>query len=257
MSNERFYLAYEFTKCIIQKPVTVVCTTATSVFTSNAHGLANGDALALTEITGLSGVALATTYFVVGAAENTFGISATIGGSAIAVGTGAPTVLALKEYSFPWPNTSSFSPENKEYTWEGGAETRKNTLLSGLVITFESAAVPSAVHAALFEKPAVTVAVPGGMTNLTGYGGGDDVAGIACGLRLEGFATRFALGIETRVDYAQWFPSGTLTLTGPGALQTGQASGTTSYSFTVSRTTTTAVGGLISSEAQFFYDGEI
>lgn len=60
---------------------------ATDVFTSVAHGLANGDAVRATSIPGAtalpSPLAERTTYYVVGAAADTFQLSATPGGSAV------------------------------------------------------------------------------------------------------------------------------------------------------------------------------
>jgi hypothetical protein len=255
--SDVYYLGYEFEKAFIQTTETIATTTATSVFTANSHGLANGTAVVLTDITGLSNVALSTTYFVVGTALNTFGIAATIGGTAIAVGTGAPNVIAINEVSFPWPNTASVTAENQTYTWEGGATTKTIELLRDLTLSFESAAVPASVHQALFSKPVITGDQPGDMSALVGYGGGDDIAGISAGLRLEGFAIKSTAGLESRVNFARWFPQGTLTLSSPGSIQTGQVFGNTVYSFSVSRTTVNIAGGTITSQPEFFFDGEV
>ncbi len=54
------------------------------VVTWNAHGLANGDQVKFSTTGALpTGLTAGTTYFVVGAAENTFSVSATKGGAAI------------------------------------------------------------------------------------------------------------------------------------------------------------------------------
>ena len=255
--SDTYYLGYEFETATIQYLSTFAATTATDTITANAHGLPNGTALTLASIAGMTNVALNTTYFVVGTALNTFQISATIGGTAIVVGTGTPTVNAIREISFPWPNTASITADNQEYTWEGGATTKTIELLRDLTVSFESAAVPASVHRTLFDKPTISGDQPGDMTALVGYGGGNDIAGISAGLRLQGFAIRSAAGIETRVDFARWFPQGTLTLSSPGTIQTGQVFGNTVYAFSVSRTTTNLAGGLINAQAEFFYDGEV
>lgn len=255
--SDVYYLGYEFEKAFIQTTGTLAATTATDTFTSNGHGLANGTPVVLTDITGLTNVALATTYFVVSTATNTFKIATTVGGTAIVVGTGTPTVTYIEEVSFPWPNNAAITTENQSYTWEGGATTKSIELLRDLTVSFESAAVPASVHQDLFNKPTVTGDQPGGMTALVGYGGGDDVAGISAGLRLEGFAIKSTNGLESRVKFARWLPQGILTLSSPGSIQTGQVFGNTVYSFSASRTAVNIAGGTISSQAEFFFDGEV
>jgi len=64
-------------------------------FTKNAHGLANGDRVILISLTTTTGASLLTPYFVVGSTTNTFQLSATAGGSALALTTnGTFTYLA-------------------------------------------------------------------------------------------------------------------------------------------------------------------
>ncbi|HMP84466.1 MAG TPA: hypothetical protein PKA41_17360, partial [Verrucomicrobiota bacterium] len=66
-------------------------------FTDNGHGLANGDRVILVTLTTTTGASLLTPYHVVGAAENTFQLSATAGGSALTLTTnGSATYLAAK-----------------------------------------------------------------------------------------------------------------------------------------------------------------
>ena len=56
---------------------------ATEIFTSNAHGLVDGDAVYFSALTGGTGLTLGTTYYVITATTNTFQLSATFGGSAV------------------------------------------------------------------------------------------------------------------------------------------------------------------------------
>lgn len=64
-------------------------TSATSTITSNAHGLVVNDRVRFTALGGMTGVDTSTLYYVTAVATNTFQISATTGGAAITVGTGA------------------------------------------------------------------------------------------------------------------------------------------------------------------------
>ena len=64
-------------------------------FTDAAHGLANGDRVLLITLTTTTGASILTPYFVVGATTDTFQLSATAGGSALALTTnGSCTYLA-------------------------------------------------------------------------------------------------------------------------------------------------------------------
>lgn len=258
--SDQYYLAYEFTRAIVQKTASFTTATATDTFTEAGHGLANGTALTLADITGMANVAVNTTYYVVATATDTFKIAATIGGTAIVVGTGTPTVTSIKEYSFPWPNNAGAEPDNAEYTWEGGAQKRTLTSLVGVTVSFEGAAIPAGVHAEIFNKTTQTGSLPGGISNAVGYGGGDDIGGVSCGFRQEGYALKSVAGVETRVGFTRWFPQGTLTYTAPGAFQTGQSAGLTGYSFSAKRTAYDIAGGAIaqaSAGGEFMFEGEI
>lgn len=54
-----------------------------AVFTSNGHGLSNGNAFYFTSLGGGTGPSLGSVYFVVNAATNTFQLSNTVGGTAL------------------------------------------------------------------------------------------------------------------------------------------------------------------------------
>lgn len=63
--------------------VAVAGANTTDLFTATAHGYANGQALIINVLTGLSGVTTSTVYYVISTLANTFQLSATVGGAAI------------------------------------------------------------------------------------------------------------------------------------------------------------------------------
>lgn len=260
--SDVYYLSYEFTRAVVQKAVEITGDTATTTFTADAaHDLAVGDVVAFTDLGGGS-AALATRYFVLTVpTSTTFTVAATPGGSAVTLGTGTDAVVnAIQEIEIAWPNQAQTQGENTQYTWEGGGNRKQITLLRDLSVTFASAAIPASAHREIFEKTTITGSLPGGMTNVYGYGGGNDKGGVSIGLRLEGYAIKSTAGVESTVDYARWYPQGTLTFTTPATQQTGQASGTTGYTFAASRSTTDIAGGAIAGApagGEFFYEGEV
>lgn len=73
---------------------------ATNVFTANAHGYANGDAVRLSALTNGAPLVAGTTYYVIGAATNTFQLSTSRGGAAIDVTSdGSGTVQRMPALS--------------------------------------------------------------------------------------------------------------------------------------------------------------
>ena len=76
-------------------PQAATTAAAGDTFTDNAHGLANGDRVILTQITTTTGISTNTPYFVVGATTNTFQLALTAGGAAIDLtGDGSVEYLA-------------------------------------------------------------------------------------------------------------------------------------------------------------------
>jgi hypothetical protein len=80
-------------------------THATETITSNAHGLSNGDAITMTNSGGAlpAGFTAATLYYVINAATNTFQVSTTLNGSAVAIsgdGTGTHTFWLVSNQIF-------------------------------------------------------------------------------------------------------------------------------------------------------------
>jgi hypothetical protein len=66
----------------------VVTTSATDLFTRNAHGLVNGDTVTLSNISGSTGLATTILYYVITSTANTFQLSLTPGGAVVDI-TGA------------------------------------------------------------------------------------------------------------------------------------------------------------------------
>lgn len=76
-------------------PVSAVTADTGDTFTDAAHGLANGDRVMLVSLTTTTGASIETPYYVVGVTADTFQLSATEGGAALALTTnGTATYLA-------------------------------------------------------------------------------------------------------------------------------------------------------------------
>lgn len=260
---------YEFTRMVVQSAATAItCTGATDTITSgSAHGLTEGDIVSFTVLGDpvLAGITANTRYFVVDVGSTTtFKVSATISGSAIAIGTSGGTTPAqfvrLVETQFPWANQATADVENTSYTWEGDAQQVDLTLLRGISVSLDLAAIPADGHLSTFGKTAITGALPGGGSNAFGYGGGGDVGGASIGLRLEGYAVVREAGVDRTVTFVRWYPQGTITFRQPSALQTGQSGGVTGYAFAPTRTTTDILGATIAGAptgGDFYYEYEI
>jgi len=79
----------------------VTSTGSPDTFTKTSHGLANGDRVVLSGLTGGTGAQVGQPYFVINTATNTFQLSSTVGGSAVDFGTDitAATVNKVTELS--------------------------------------------------------------------------------------------------------------------------------------------------------------
>jgi len=66
--------------------------------TLNAHGLVNGNIVSFPSITTTTGIVISKPYYVVGATTNTFQVSLTLGGSAIALATDGSGTVAYGSY---------------------------------------------------------------------------------------------------------------------------------------------------------------
>jgi hypothetical protein len=71
---------------------------ATDIFTSAAHGYSNGDVVIFSALTGGTGLALGTTYFVINKATDTFQLATTPSGSAVDFTTDLSAGTIQKDY---------------------------------------------------------------------------------------------------------------------------------------------------------------
>jgi hypothetical protein len=95
-----FQAIYEYPDFQVYNSGGVVATTATDLLTKAGHGLAAATKVRFTTTGGLpTGLAAATTYYVINPTTNTFQVSATLGGAAIditSVGTGVHSVASYE-----------------------------------------------------------------------------------------------------------------------------------------------------------------
>lgn len=68
-----------------QAPLTATGSNTGDTINRNAHGLANGTLIAFTTLTGGTGLATATRYYVINAEANTFQVSTTLGGAVVPI----------------------------------------------------------------------------------------------------------------------------------------------------------------------------
>jgi hypothetical protein len=253
-----------FKRLIVQTlSAAIVGDSATDTFTADsAHGLAVGDCLAATALGGASGIALLTRYFVVNVGTpTTLKLSATKGGSPITIGSGTDvTLVAIVETRFSLAQKAAANNETDSITWEGDNLKIKQDSLAGMTFVFDLDAVNTGAHQRVFGKTEGTADLPGGLTNTTGFGGGNDKGGVSCGVRLEADSIEVINGVESSVVFGRWLHQGTLTLLKAGDVQTGAKMGITQYSFAASRATVDILGIAIagaSSDGEFYFDGKV
>ena len=117
-------------------PVITITTVATAnTFTSNAHGLVNGDIVEpqTTPTSGQGGYGLVadTIYYVVGASTNTFQLAATYGGTAIATFTnGTGLSLVVHTTSMPYIGWVSSALRQQYTTLSGASATLQNDVIT-------------------------------------------------------------------------------------------------------------------------------
>lgn len=259
-----YYRPSGFKRCIVQTLGTEITgTSATDTFTAAAaHGLAVGDCVYVTALGGGSGVSLLTRYFVINVASTTtLKLSATVGGSAIALGTTTGMkIRPLVETRYYMANKASADAQSSDLTWEGDNQKITKKTLDGMTVQLDFDATNPGADATVFGLTAITGDLPGDISSAYGYGGGSLKAGVTCGIRLEADAIKNTAGVESSVTYARWFPQGTLTLAKPGEFGTSAKVGVTQYSFTPVRVTTDLGGDAIdgaSADGDFYFDGEI
>jgi hypothetical protein len=239
------YYGFNLTTAKIQTAGDVIAaTTATDTFTANGHGLIAGQAVTLTSLGSMTNVALNTTYYVVSPATNTFKIAASVGGSAITVGTGSPNVTPLVETNVEYPEKIELKAKDEDITFKGGGQERSVYVTTALTAELAPDCLNVAAAGAVFGKDAVVTGLPDGLTSLVWFGELSDTTGVAAGLWGEGSAIkRTTSGVESRVDIRVWLPLGTLTLNGGPTLETAKKAGQHTWRLGATRTTKNVIGG--------------
>jgi len=98
-ANTVAYHQYDFADAgLANTNAPVTFTDSTDLVTRNSHGYSNGMTVVFYNIASTTGIVEGQTYFVINATTNTFQVSATVGGSAIALTTdGSATLLPYKQ----------------------------------------------------------------------------------------------------------------------------------------------------------------
>lgn len=242
------YWISDFIDCRVQIAETAVAaTTSTDTFTKNGHGFAAGDLVALTSISGMTNVALNTTYVVLaaGLTTNVFKIAATPGGTAITVGTGSPNVIHMKVIDILYANEMKVELEEAEKEWKGDGQSRKSKTITGHTVTLSPDALTIEAQVALFNKTPVTSNLPDGNASWTYFGGETEQAGRACGLYGRCYAIKVENGIESNVIGRFWYPRGTIYMGGMPGLTTGEVAEKQEYTFAAVKTTQNVIGGAL------------
>ena len=157
-------------------------------------------------------------------------------------GGGTPTIVKTRLHK---ANKITPNTENKTYQWEGDATVEKLESLFGISYNLDLASIPVSAHADLFNKDPITAGLPAGLTSAYGLGGGDDAAGLSCGMVFEGLALKDVDGVRSRVDFALYLPVGTLTLRALPGMTTGNVFDAFGYTFTATKTTVNIIGAAL------------
>lgn len=235
LTNQVEYLEYDFSEAYFERPGTPIAVTgaATNKVTATAHGLVNGDVVSFSSIVTLV-ISPLTRYYVITASANDFQISATPGGSAVAIGnSGTANALPLKRYRLYYPNKITPNADKDTFEWKGGSRSVKLESLAALTLTLDSASVPAYVHSNIFNKDSLTFndgALAG--SNVIAIGGGNDKSGVSVGFYLKCFGKKIVSGSEVAtVTRFYWYPVGTLTIVAPRGPESGAVGALQQYSF--------------------------
>lgn len=216
--------------------------------THNAHGLTNGTVVVFQTITTTTGLTAFVQYYVIGATTNTFQVSATYGGSAVALTTdGSGTYKALLDYPVYLPNKAAIEPKTNTFTFEGADQSIESSQTLGYNLTLDSDSVALALDIGLFDKTAYTANLPDGYTSLVYGGDSVERAGVAAGFWMEGTATRIdaTTGAETNVYVRRTFPVGRVMKVAPAGQNTGTKNDLEQYKFAASKTSVDLAGGAL------------
>jgi hypothetical protein len=233
----------------------VPTTTRSNTFTDTgdlvthaSHGLSNGTVVVFQSITTTTGASINVRYYVIGATTNTFQVSTTYGGSAVALTTdGTGTYKAIVPYDIYLANKMTITPKSRSFTYAGDDTEIDRTQILGYTVELDADCIPLATHMALFTLTTQTTALPDSYTALVYGGATSERAGVTAELWVEGTAKRIdeTTGLETDVILRRWFPVGTVSGVTPGGQTTGDKAEIEKYSFAASKTAVDAAGGAL------------
>lgn len=228
--------------------VAVTFTDVGDLVTHASHGKINGTVVVLQTIVTTTGATAFVRYYMVAATTNTYQLSATYGGSAVALTTdGTGTVKYITPYSVYLPNKWALTPKSKQFTYAGGDQEIDQTVILGYTGKLDVDCIPLATHMALFGMTSQTTALPDGYTSMV-YGGTlTERSGVTAELWLEGTATRVDATTEAATDvYVRrvFFVCKVSGVT-PGGQSTGDKADLESYEVSATKTSVDVIGGAL------------
>ncbi len=218
--------------------------------TAAAHGLANGDVVVFQTKVTTTGLTTFVEYFVVSATTNTFQIAATYGGSAVVLTSdGTGTYKSIVEVDLKFINKATPSADSQEFTYSGDGLTRKQKKTTGYQVVLSADCLTQDARETIFSMTAVTSGLPAAYTRGVWEGTTTELAGVACGVWLEGTATKVdaTTGVESSVYLRRWWPVGRIVYDGPPEQESSNKFGLDQYTFTASKTSVDICGGALPS----------
>lgn len=203
-------------------PAAVTFTDSGDLVGLTAHGYSVGDVVVFPLITTTTGITINTRYFIKTVPDaNSFTISATSGGSTVALTTnGTGTVLKASEVRLRMANQAAVNPDVKTVNHEGDNLIIKGYNLQSITFDLDMDCFPEGAHAAIFSLTPVTSNLPDSYTNAYGlYGTTAEQTGKTVGFWFETAETYTdASGLASSKTVRYWCPQVTLTPTStPGA----------------------------------------
>lgn len=226
----------------------VTFTDTGDLVTHTAHGRSNGEVAVFQTVVTTTGVTALVRYYIISATTNTYQISATYGGSAVALTTdGTGTVKYIVPYDIYLANKMTINPKSRTFTYAGDDTELDRTQVLGYTVELDADCIPLATHMALFSLTTQTTALPDSYTGLVYGGGTTERAGVTAELWVEGTAKRVdaTTAAETDVIIRRWFPVGTVSGVTPGGQTTGDKAEIEKYTFTASKTTVDVAAGAL------------
>jgi len=248
--QEQIYeLDYGFSQAAIQIQVAsnaVTFTDSGDLVGYNSHPYEDGDQIHFTAITTTTGISLNTRYYVISSTANTFQVSTTEGGSAVALTTdGTGTAVGMKDIRLRMANKIDVATETKTATYSGDDIDVKRNKVTGATLTIDADCLPIGAYAAVFALTEQTTTLPNAFTSAYALFTDDDRDGRAVGFWGEGTSTQYSeAGTASSVTRRFWYPSGTLSLNNLPGRVTGDKSPPFQFKFEADMAPTTDISGL-------------